>query len=729
MRRWAIYFLQFIFLISGQNTVMAKKANQLINEKSPYLLQHAYNPVQWYAWGKEAFEKAKKEDKPIFLSIGYSTCHWCHVMERESFEDEAIAALLNQHFVPIKVDREERPDIDNIYMTVVVAMIGQGGWPLSVFLTPDQKPFYGGTYYPPSARWGTPGFRDVLLSIHNNWQKQKEKILESSGKIVETLDQRSREASGGFELNADTLENAYRQLKAGFDPLWGGFGQSPKFPMGHSLSFLLRYYKRTKDPESLSMVEKTLEKMAQGGMYDQLGGGFHRYSTDREWQVPHFEKMLYDQAILTRSYLEAYQATGKKYFARITAETFEYVLRDMQFQEGGFFSAEDADSLEPMDEGRETKDDASLTPHPSSLEKKEGAFYLWSDEELHKSLTKEEYEAVAGSYNIEKNGNADYDPHGEFAGKNILYQKDIAPPDGAEKFIQSAKAKLFAIRQKRSRPHLDDKILADWNGIMIAGLAFGSRVLGEKRYLEAAEKAAQFILKRMYKNGQLLHRYRDNEAAVAGTIDDYAFFVYGLLELYEASAKIDYLKEALRLSREMVKLFWDENKGGFFFTGQDSEKLILRQKEIYDGAVPSGNAVASCNLIRLYHITLDDQWQKILDRLFKAFAEEIAARPSAYAQTLWALDFVLGPAMEVVVSAAKEPPAHDMIKEISRPFLPNKVVLFHYPSQKEARSLYTIAPFVKDQPPLAGKPTVYVCKNHACEMPITDLQKLKEALG
>ncbi len=703
--------------------------NKLIQEKSPYLLQHAHNPVDWYPWGKEAFAKAKKENKPVFLSIGYSTCHWCHVMAHESFEDKEIANLLNEYFVPIKVDREERPDLDNIYMTAVTALTGSGGWPLSVFLTPDKKPFFGGTYFPPQARWGAVGFKDVLLSIHSSWQTQHAEILKSGQSITQALQERSSARQGEkIDLDVQLLRGGYQELAANYDARFGGFGQAPKFPMGHSLSFLLRYWKRSGEPQALAMVEKTLTAMAQGGMYDQLGGGFHRYSTDQIWQVPHFEKMLYDQAILARAYLESYQSTGQEFYARIARETLDYVLRDMQSPEGGFFSAQDADSLESST-GKE------------SGEKKEGAFYIWDAAEINTVLDAQEAEIFNHYFGIEKNGNAQLDPHGEFTGKNILFvahaPEESAPkfhktPSDMEKVIQQAKQKLSTVRTKRPRPHLDDKILVDWNGLMISSLAFASSVLDEPRYRQAAQRAADFILKNLVNSQRrLLHRFRDGEAAILGTIEDYAFFISGLIELYEATFEVKYFQEARRLAEEMLHLFWDEEYGGFFFTAADSEDLLFRQKEVYDGAIPSGNSVAALDLLRLARMSGDKTLADKAEVLLQFFGMEILKRPSAYTQLLIALNFALGPTREIVLAGpnTEDPRVRDMLKIIRAFFMPNAVILLRPSDKQKLTELVELSPFVENQAPLNGQPTAYVCQNYVCELPTSASEKLKEFLS
>jgi len=672
-------------------------SNRLIQEKSPYLLQHAHNPVDWYPWGEEAFEKARREKKPIFLSIGYSTCHWCHVMERESFEDPSTAALMNQHFVSIKVDREERPDVDGLYMQAVMQMAGQGGWPLSVFLTPDLKPFYGGTYFPPEDRWGHPGFKSLLRSIAGSWETRREEVLQSGQAMAEALQGQAAMVAGAKGvLSEEILKQAFQQFSESFDETYGGFLPAPKFPRSHALSLILRHWKRTGDPRALKMVEQTLRAMAAGGLYDHLGGGFHRYSTDAQWHAPHFEKMLYDQALLARTYLEAYQATGSAEYASTAREIFDYVLRDMTDRDGAFYSAEDADSAEDPSRPEE---------------KREGAFYVWTARQVEEALGKEEAEIFGRLYGVQLHGNVAHDPMGEFSGKNILYH---AHPG---KDPAGAKQKLFAARARRPRPHLDDKILADWNGLMIASLAFGSRVLDDPKYAEAARRAADFILAKMVrKDGRLLHRYRDGEAAIPGHLEDYAFLIHGLADLYEATFEQKYLDEAKRLTGEMIRLFRDERQGGFFLTGSDAEKLLVRQKELYDGAIPSGNSVAALDLIRVGRLTEEKGFEEKAARLMETFSGQVKTQPTAFPQLLIALDFALGPSNEIMIAGAPDDPAvRQMLRVIYGRFLPNKVVALHPPG--DAR-----------WPMIGGKPTAYVCRNYACNLPTNSPDQVEKAL-
>ncbi len=722
-----IYILTIV-LILPSTYVMADKnnsyTNRLIEEKSPYLLQHAHNPVDWYPWGEEAFKKAKKENKPIFLSIGYSTCHWCHVMEKESFSNPEIAEILNKYFVSIKVDREERPDIDNIFMNAVVTLTGRGGWPLTVFLTPDKQPFFGGTYFPAEDKFGRPGLKNILVSIANAWVNRKDEILGASKSLIRAIQKqaafRSKEV---FSLNEITLKKAFTGFSGRFDPKSGGFGPAPKFPMGHSLSFLLGYWKRSGEQEAIDMVEKTLTAMLRGGIYDHIGGGFHRYSTDSQWRIPHFEKMIYDQAVLSRTYLEAYQATGKEKYAEAARQIFTYVLRNMTHSEGGFYSAEDADSPDPQ----------------NTEEKKEGAFYVWRADEITHILGKKDAEIFSYAFGIEPDGNALDDPLGEFKGKNILYLlhtteetalKFQKSPDEIKKIIKHSKDKLFAARKKRPRPYLDDKILVNWNGLMISSLALGSRVLNNPGYRQAAEKAAQFILEKLIdKNGRLLHRYREGEAGIPGTIEDYAFFIHGLYDLYEASFNIRYLKESKHLTREMLRFFWDNADGGFFFTAHDAEKLLLRQKEIYDGAIPSGNAIALLDLIRIGRLTIEKDFESKAEELLKAFSGKITRLPRSFTQILISLDFVLGPSKEIIIAGERDSrDTEEMTRRIYKRFIPNKVVAFRPSSGKESEMVIRLIPFLKDQVALHGKATAYVCINYVCKFPTNSIEKLDALL-
>ncbi len=712
------------FIQHNAMSVEKKFTNRLTHEKSPYLLQHADNPVDWYPWGEEAFARAAKEDKPVFLSIGYSTCHWCHVMEHESFEDQAIAKIINENFIAVKVDREERPDIDGVYMAAVMSMTGRGGWPLTVVLTPDKKPFFGGTYFPPVAKWGAPGLVDVLHSLTENWQNNRHGIQASSENITQVVMQGVAKSGSEEMLDASVLERAFNQYRQHFDEEYGGFGMEPKFPSSHNMSFLLRYWYRTGDKEALEMVDATLTQMARGGMYDHIRGGFHRYATDRYWQIPHFEKMLYDQAMLAWTYTEMYQITKNPEYMRVVDEIFSYVLEDMTGAEGGFYSAEDADSLDPDEYA------AMSVDTKQSLHKKEGAFYLWRYDEIQTILTDEEFDVFAAYYAIKKDGNAHTDPHQEFTGKNIIFTERSLQQtaklknkvvDEVDQMLKSANQKLLKVRNERPRPHLDDKVLVDWNGLMIGSLAYGGKVMNQAKYIDAAEKAAAFIIKEMIKDGRLYHRYRDGSVDVTGTIEDYAFFIHGLLGLYEVTFNIDYLERARDLTEIMIDLFWDEREGGFYFTADDAEKLIFRQKEIYDGAIPSGNSIAALDLIRLAHITLDPKYDQYLQRLFTTFSDALNKHPIGYAQMLSVFDFAVGPAAEIVLTEGKNPEflarSH---QTLFAAFIPNKVIVRRNKDKQDLNRVVAIAPFVKEQEPVENQSTIYVCENHVCKLPVVD---------
>ena len=698
--------------------------NRLINEKSPYLLQHAHNPVDWYPWCPEAFEKARREDKPIFLSIGYSTCHWCHVMAEESFSDPEIASLLNRYFVSIKVDREERPDVDNIYMKAVVMLTGSGGWPLTLFLTPDKKPFYGGTYFPPEDRFGRPGLKRLLLLIAEMWSKKRDEILKTAESVTKGLKQMIAVDAGEASIfSEEILERAYKEFLQSFDPEYGGFGKAPKFPMGHLLSFLLRYWKRKGEKNALWMVEKHLLAMSTGGIHDQIGGGFHRYSTDREWMLPHFEKMLYDQALISMAYLEAYQATGKKEYADVAKGIFEYVLREMRDPDGGFLSAQDADSL----------------PQEGSKEKKEGAFYLWEMDEIRMILDHDEAEIFNYFFGVQEDGNIRHDPMGEFKKKNILHvahsvsetaRRFNKTPDEIEEILERAKIKLFHARYRRPPPFVDDKILVDWNGLMISALSFGSLVLRERRYSDAAERSAQFILNRlMDKDGRLLHLYREGESKVEAHLDDYAFFINGLVELYQASFNLYYLIHAHELAKRMLELFWDNEEGGFFFSPSSHSELILNSKEIYDGAVPSGNSFAALCLIKLARLTGDREFENKVQALFRAFSGQISKMPSAYPQMLIALDFVLGPSLEVVIAEGEDKEGLGrMLNVVYKDFVPNKVTILVPWDRIKARELMKLISFVRDKRPLDGITVAYVCSDYTCRQPTSSVEELQKLL-
>lgn len=710
----------FLLVPAGRQTVSqetktdaGKKPNRLIKEKSPYLLQHAHNPVDWYPWGEEAFEKARKEDKPIFLSIGYSTCHWCHVMEKECFSDPEVAELMNEVFVSIKVDREERPDIDNIYMGVC-QMIGQScGWPLTIIMTPDKKPFFAATYIPKQNRFGQTGMMEIIPRIKDVWGTQRDKLLNSARQITQAL--QAPPATAAQLLNKETLKRAYAQLEKRFDSVNGGFGSAPKFPTPHNFLFLFRYWKRTGEPKALNMAEKTLSAMRRGGIYDHAGFGFHRYSTDPQWLLPHFEKMLYDQALISMAYTEAYQATGKKEYGQTTREILTYVLRDMTSREGGFYSAEDADS-----------------------EGEEGKFYLWTPEEILSAIGEKDGQLFMKVFNGVHSGNFVEQSTGKKTGANILHLKssikelagELKIAEGElQKQLENARQKLFSVREKRIHPYKDDKILTDWNGLMIAALAKAAQAFDEPQFAKAAQKAADFILKRMRKpDGRLMHRYRDGEAGLPAHVDDYAFLIWGLLELYEATFEVRYLQTAMDLNQDLIKHFWDEKQGGFYFTANDGEKLLARQKEIYDGAVPSGNSVAMLNLLRLGRIAADTGFEEKAQAIGTAFSGQVSQSPSAFTQLMMAVDFSVGPSFEVVIAGnLQAEDTRSMLKTLRAQYAPNKVILFR-PDDQESPDIALLATFTKNQKSIKGKATAYVCLNYVCELPTTDVAKMVRLL-
>jgi len=678
--------------------------NHLINEKSPYLLQHAENPVDWYPWGDLAFKKAKEENKPVFLSIGYSTCHWCHVMAHESFEDSNVAELMNETFVSIKVDREERPDIDRIYMTVCQMMTGSGGWPLTIIMTPEKKPFFAGTYFPKQTRFGRIGLIDLIKRIKNLWLNQRNELLNSADQITFSLQNVDQE-SPGEAFSENTLEKTYKQLSIQFDSLNGGFGNRPKFPTPHNLIFLLRYWKRTGDKKALEMVEKTLQEMRKGGIYDHIGFGFHRYSVDSTWLVPHFEKMLYDQALIAIAYIEAYQATKKVIYKQTTKEIFAYVLRDMTSSESGFYSAEDADS-----------------------EGEEGKFYVWSKEELGNILEKKELDLATSIFNIEQSGNYLEESTGKKTGTNILHMK-IVPKSDMQDEIEKIRNKLFDVRKKRIHPHKDDKILTDWNGLMIAALVKGAVAFQEKKYLNAAKNTADFILSNLREsNGKLLHIYKDGSSEIQGYLSDYTFFIWGLIELYEATFDIFYLKTALELHRIQIDDFWDESIGGFYFTAKNSKKLLTRQKEIYDGAIPSGNSIAMLNLLRLSYITGDHELEEKADILSRVFSDKVKASPLAYTQFLVAIDFAIGPTYSLVIAGDSDAEdTKELRSTILNEYLPNKVFMLRKTEQKNP-DIDNYSNFVEFFYNLDDKATAYVCINKTCKPPTHDIHKTLEFL-
>jgi uncharacterized protein YyaL (SSP411 family) len=665
-----------------------KYTNRLVLETSPYLLQHAHNPVDWRPWGDEAFAEAKRLHRPVFLSVGYSTCHWCHVMEGESFEDEEIARFMNEHYVCIKVDREERPDVDAIYMSAVQALTQSGGWPMSVWLTPAREPFFGGTYFPPrdGARGSRHGFLTILRELSDTWAKDGERVGRAAKSLVEAVrkDMESGDAVGAMP-GAGAITDTVDYFKRAFDNLEGGVRRAPKFPSNLPIRVLLRHHLRTRDAEALRMATFTLEKMAGGGMYDQLGGGFHRYSVDARWLVPHFEKMLYDNALLVVAYAEAAQATGRADFARVARETCDYVLREMTSEGGAFYSATDADS-----------------------EGEEGKFFVWSESEIKDVLgAGPETARFLRYYGVTSGGN--------FEGHNIL--NAAHPDEGEHAALAPARAKLYDVRARRPPPLRDEKILAAWNGLMISGLAVAGRVLDEPRYVAAATRAADFVLARLRPAGRLARSFKDGRPGPAGFVDDYAFLVAGLLDLFEAGHAPRHLEAALELASETERLFADEARGGWFMTAGDHEALLAREKPAYDGAEPSGTSVAALNALRLATLTSDDKWREIATRAFASVGTVLANRPVAMTEALVALDWATAHPREVAVvwprgDAASAAP---LLATLRRTFAPNVVRVVG--AEDDVALVAKVAPFVEGKTALGGKPTAYVCERGACQLP------------
>ncbi len=701
----------------ARELAQGKKPNRLIHEKSPYLLQHAFNPVDWHPWGEEAFEKARKENKPIFLSIGYSTCHWCHVMEHESFENDSIAQIMNENFVCIKVDREERPDVDKVYMTVVQALTSHGGWPLSAWLTPDLKPFYGGTYFPPDSRHGRPGFPDLLRQLSKAWQEKREEILASGDHLVAEIKKHLNAPVETASIRiSPLLRTAYAQFDQTYDDRLGGFGNAPKFPRPSVLNFLLRYDARQNERGALDMTLHTLQRMWAGGLYDHLGGGFHRYSVDAYWRVPHFEKMLYDQAQLVWSYLEAYQITHEEFYAQAARATLDYVLRDMTHAQGGFYSAEDADSA----------------PDPNHPEHKiEGAFYMWRKAEISAVLGAREAEIFNYVHGVSDSGNTISDPQGEFEDRNVLYAANT-PAEAAKRFqmpeveingiIARGQAKLFAVRGQRPRPHLDDKIITAWNGLMISAFARAYQIFEEPEYLAAASKAATFILAKNYdaKTQTLKRRYRDGEAKFPAHLDDYAFFVLGLLDLYEAGFDIQCLQHAAALTETQIRLFHDEKEGGFFDTSGEDASILLRTKEDYDGAEPSGNSIAAWNLMRLAQMLNRGEWQELAEKTTRVFAHRLEKTPYAMPQMLAALTFGMDKPKQIILAGrAESEDTKALLRAVHARFIPNKILLL---AEGGAGQKYLSAnlPALQAMTMLENKATAYVCEDYACQLPATE---------
>ncbi len=696
-------------IMEASRPVSPGRPNRLANEKSPYLLQHAYNPVDWLPWGEEAFRKAREEDKPIFLSIGYSTCHWCHVMAHESFEDEEVAEMLNRHYVSIKVDREERPDIDQLYMSVCQALTGRGGWPLSVFMTPEARPFFAGTYFPRSSRMGLMGFLELLGRIATLWREDRSRMLRTAQEITEAIRAGSRRSPGGHALDEGVLRKGFEQLARSYDMRWGGFGQAPKFPTPHQLTFLLRWYLRTREALSLEMVEKTLLAMRRGGIFDQIGYGFHRYSVDERWLVPHFEKMLYDQALLAMAYTEAFQVTGEQGYGRVVREIMTYVLRDMTSPEGGFYSAEDADS-----------------------EGKEGLFYVWTPEEVVAHLGERSADIFGRVYDVRGRGNFEEGrsiPH--LAVDLDLFASRLGlEAEALEEMLEGARRRLFEVRQRRVRPFRDDKILTSWNGLMVAAMAKAARALGEDLYRQAARRAARFVLSQMRRpDGRLLRRWRQAEAAHPGYLDDYAFLVWGLLELYEATLDASVLEEALGINQTMMELFWDQGEGGFYLASHENEALIARLKEDHDGATPSGNSVAALNLLRLGRMTGRAELEQRAEDLLETFAPEISAYPAAHCQFLIALDTLLGPYQRIVIAGERDDErTRAMISTVQKAFLPHGVLVLGEDDRPDAGLNAPLAEQTATVQAAQG-PVVYICEGYACQRPITDQETLSAVIS
>ena len=705
--------------------------NRLANERSPYLLQHAQNPVYWYSWGDEAIERARREDKPIFLSIGYSTCHWCHVMEHESFEDPAIAELLNKDFVSVKVDREERPDVDRVYMSFVQATTGSGGWPMTVFLTPELKPFYGGTYFPPSSKWGRPGFAELVTEIARVWKVERPRVNEAAGELSQRLLSVTSGAGAEDEVaDVESLDKGVEQFQMAFDHRHAGFGGEPKFPRPSELLFLLREHARKRAQPPLFMVTETLRAMALGGMRDHVGGGFHRYSVDAEWRVPHFEKMLYDQAQLVLAYLEAAQATGDDFYATVAEDTLHYVLRDMTSPEGAFYSAEDADSVPPEQAGA------------AKPQKTEGAFYIWGDDEIA-AILGDDAGLARRRFGIQPDGNAPHDPHGEFTGKNVLYVSESIEEvalrtdrrvDDVVTGLGRIRQQLFDARKTRPRPHLDDKVLTAWNGLMIAAFARAARVLpgsvDSPRYAVAAETAARFIRGTLWKGpeGRLLRRYRDGDAAIEAYAEDYAYLIFGVLELFQASGEAQWLEWAIALQTRQDELFWDSAEGGWFSTTGKDPSVLLRLKEDYDGAEPAASSVSALNTLTLAHLTGEASYRAKAERTLARFGPRLGAAARVVPFMLCALSTWHAPSMQiVVVGSAGSPQVRELEMEVASRYVPFAVHVPVDPDRTHA-DLHRVLPFVGGMKAHGGG-AVYVCRDFTCHQPVATRDAVRAALA
>ena len=677
-----------------------KKTNLLVHEKSPYLLQHASNPVYWYPWGEEAFQKARDEDKPIFLSIGYSTCHWCHVMEHESFEDTTIAKLLNDVFVCIKVDREERPDIDCIYMTVCQMMNGSGGWPLSLFLLPNQKPFHAATYIPPEQRYGRIGLKELIPRMDEMWKIERHKLEEASEKITDHLvSYQLTVLADTYKIDEAIIKKAEASLLTQFDGEEGGFGQAPKFPTPHRLLFLLR----SGNTDGINAALYTLEKMRLGGLFDQVGYGFHRYATDKEWLLPHFEKMLYDQALLIMAYIEAFQYTSDKFYEDVVHEIIEYVLRDMNNLEGGFYTAEDADS-----------------------EGEEGFFYVWKKKELD-ALLGSSAEWINRIWNIQDKGNFRDESSGKYTGRNIPHLKERLNKSEIDRFCLLQKI-LFKERANRVHPFKDTKILTDWNGLMIAALAKAGRTLNHSAYVDAADKAVRFVEAYLTnENGKLWHRWREGEQIISGTLEDYVFYINGLLELYDATLDIIYISKVVKLADQVERLFKDEQQGGYFMTSRQVNPLIVRPKEIYDGAIPSGNSMHLDNLIRIARLTGDPKWEKAAAHLYRLFEKPIQKQPLNFMQALLAFQASFQDTSVIVIVGNYELQIDEWLKWLQIHRQPSDLII--HVTNENREQWGQLSSRTKKMIPVDGKPSIYICQSFECKPPVFDLDALKDALN
>jgi len=687
--------------------VKRSSTNALVHETSPYLLQHAHNPVDWYPWGEEALQKARTEDKPILLSIGYSACHWCHVMAHESFENESVAKLMNENFINIKVDREERPDLDQIYQTVVQMLTGQGGWPLTVFLTPEQEPFWGGTYFPPDNRHGRPGFPAVLVSVSHHYHNEKDKVASATQRIRDALTESAAVAGGDGALDRGVVSTAAKQLASLYDERHGGFGTQPKFPNTKNLEVFLRHWAQSRDETFLRRVTHTLRKMAEGGIYDQLGGGFHRYSVDDRWQVPHFEKMLYDNALLAKILLETYQASGDPFFARIARKTLDYVVREMTHPGGGFYSTQDADS-----------------------EGEEGKFFVWTSEEIFALLEDKSAAIVCEHFGITGRGNFERGTcilHvsrsiGEIALDRRMTEEEI------EQIVSESKKALLNARAERIKPFRDEKILTDWNGMMISSFAVAGQVLDDAHYRATARRAADFVLRKLHRDGRLLHCYKDGAGRITGYLDDYAYFTQALLDLYEATFDTKYLLAAVDLTDTMVSLFRDGDEGGFFFTPCDHESLIHRPKQVHDHSTPSGQSVAVSNLTRLFRYTESDVYREKAEAVFSQFADAMCENPFAHANLICALDLHLAPPKEIVLvgcgkpaESGLTPEAEAMLGAIHSSYLPNKLLAGLLSVDSVADAMEERGPLLRGKQSVGGKTTAYVCQDFTCSPPMTEV--------